>query len=109
MDRQLQSYFLSCFLTWVAQFNLRISLIFKSFEEKLAICLSWVLLKHSCVFEVLKLYQVVTCELGLELLKILEDVFGPFMSVHPEVAASEKDALLNYVLCLKMVGGNLGL
>lgn len=34
MDRQLQSYFLFCFLTWVAQFNLRITLIFKALEEK---------------------------------------------------------------------------
>lgn len=32
MDRQLKSYFLSCLLTWVAQFNFRIA--FKALKEK---------------------------------------------------------------------------
>lgn len=47
------------------------------------------------MFKVLKLYLVVTCELGLELLQILEGVFGPFVSVHLRVAALEKDALFS--------------
>lgn len=60
-------------------------------------------------FRVVKLHLAVTCELGLELLQILEGVFGPFMSVQPRVAALEKDAELD-VLCLTIVGegGALG-
>lgn len=37
MDRQLKSYFLSCLLTWVAQFNFRIA--FKTLKEKKNCCL----------------------------------------------------------------------
>lgn len=55
-------------------------------------------------FRVVKLHLAVTCELGLELLQILEGVFGPFMSVQPRVAAPlEKDAELD-VLCLTIAG-----
>lgn len=48
MDRQLKSYFLSCLLTWVAQFNFRIA--FKALKEKKnAVCLSWLKkCKYSC-------------------------------------------------------------
>lgn len=43
-------------------------------------------------FRVVKLHLAVTCELCLELLQILEGVFGPFVSVQPRVAALDKDA-----------------
>lgn len=43
-------------------------------------------------FRVVKLHLAVTCELCLELLQILEGVFGPFVSVQLRVAALEKDA-----------------
>lgn len=50
-------------------------------------------MKYSCVFRVVKLHLAVTCELDLKLLQIHEDVFGPFVSVQPRVAALEKDAV----------------
>lgn len=42
----------------------------------------------------MKLHLAVTCELCLELLQILESVFGPFVPVQPRVAALDKDAEL---------------
>lgn len=45
-------------------------------------------------FRVVKLHLAVTCELCLELLQILEGVFGPFVPVQPRVAALDKDAEL---------------
>lgn len=54
-------------------------------------------------FTVVKLHLAVTCKLCLELLQILEGVFGPFVSVQPWVAALDEDAEL-VVLCLKSGG-----
>lgn len=42
-------------------------------------------------FRLVKLHLAVTCELCLELLQILERVFGPFVPVQPRVAALDKD------------------
>lgn len=61
-DRQLKSYFLSCLLSWVAQFNFRIA--FKALKEKkkIAVCLSWLKkCKYSCVLLVVELCLVVIC------------------------------------------------
>lgn len=58
-------------------------------------------------FRVVKLHLAVTCELRLELLQILEGVFGPFVSEQPRVAALDKDAELE-VLCLTRGVGVLG-
>lgn len=53
-------------------------------------------------FTVVKLHLAVACKLCLELLQILEGVFGPFVSVQPWVPALDEDAEL--VLCLKSGG-----
>lgn len=55
-------------------------------------------------FRVVKLHLAVTWDLCLELLQVLEGVFGPFVSVQPRVAALGKDAELD-VPCLTVVGG----